>query len=179
MIKILKRFFYFLLCFLLFLQLFIIFIPKGQILNYLQDKTKVYRVVLHSQIIKDKGIKLILKNNSLVYDGLKIASSKNISIDMFIFCTQINIKNVTLSEIVESAMPSHISQIKIYWSPFILNHVKLQVNGDMGTVSGYVDLFHKKIMLILKPSKLMKARYSATLKNMKKTKKGYRYVYNF
>ncbi len=179
MIKILKRFFYFLLCFLLFLQLLIIFLPKEQIFNYLQDKTKVYHIILHSQTIKDEGIKIILKNNSLVYDGLKVASSKNISADMFIFYTQINIKNVTLSEIVESVMPSHISQIKISWSPFILNLVKLQANGDMGTISGYVDLFHKKIILILKPSKLMKARYSATLKNMKKTKKGYRYVYNF
>lgn len=179
MIRLLKRFFYFLLCLLLFLQLFIVFLPKGQVFNYLKDKIKVYHIVFHSQLEKDEGIKLILKNNLFIYDGLKVASIENISVDTFMFYTQINIKNAMLSEVSESIMPNHISQIKIYWSPFILNHVKLQANGDMGAVSGYVDLFHKKIILILKPSKLMKTRYMATLKEMKKTKKGYRYVYNF
>ncbi len=179
MIKVLKRFSYFLLCLLFFLQLFIIFLPKEQIFNYLKDKTKAYHVILHSKIAKDKGIKLLLKNNSLVYNGLKVASIKNISVDIFIFYTQINIKNTILSEIIENIMPRHISQIKIYWSPFILNHIGLKANGAMGVVSGYIDLFHKKIILILKPSKLMRTRYSATLRQMKKSNKGYRYVYNF
>ncbi len=179
MIKIFKKFFYFILCLLLFLQLLIIFLPKEQIFNYLIEKAKVYHIVFHSQAIKDKGVKFTLINNRLIYDGLKVASSKDINADLFIVYSTITITNVKLSEIVESMVPDDISIIKFLYSPYMLYHIKFKANGKMGIASGDIDLLHKKIMIDLKPSKLMRTRYSATLRQMKKSNKGYRYVYNF
>ena len=179
MIKILKKFFYFLICLLIFLQLLIIFLPKGQIFNYLKKKAKIYHITFQSQNTKDKGVKFSLKNNILIYDGLKVASNKDISADLYIpYCT-INIADIQLSEIVGSMMPSKISNVKLFYSPYMLYHIRFIANGKIGFAVGEIDLLHKKIWIDLKPSKLMKTRYSATLRQMKKIKGGYKYVYNF
>jgi len=179
MIKILKRFFYFILCLLLFLQLLIIFLPKGQILNYLNKEIKVLNISFHSQIIKDKGINFILKNDLLIYDGVKVVSSKKISTNLCIFYTVVDITNIKFSEIIANFVPNNISSIKLFYSPYMLYHIKFKASGEMGFVSGDIDLLHKKILLDLKPSGLMKTRYNATLRQMKKSDRGYKYVYNF
>jgi len=46
--------------------------------------------------------------------------------------------------------------------------VRFHAIGDVGKIDGYVDLFHKKVVLHLNPSRLVRRSYRRLLRQMKK-----------
>ena len=179
MIRFFSKIMYFILCIVLFLEIVVYFLPKKQIWFYTQQKLEKYYISLNSKGYKDKGYEFLLKDNSLKYDKLNVATSKKIEVFPLIFINKVKIKNIKLSEVLSDMFPSKIEKATLYWSPLCGYKIEIEAKGDMGNAHGFIDVLHRKVVIDLEPSKIMKRRFSRTLREFKKVKTGYRYVKTF
>ncbi len=179
MIRVFKKLIYFLVCLALFLELSIYLFPKKELLYYINNKLHSYYISFNSKKIEDKGFKVILSDTSFEYDKLPIAKSKEILLFPLLFVNKITIKNLHLSDVASDILPKKIDFITIYWSLLQGYRVKIYAKGDIGKVEGYVDLYHRRVVLFLKILKGIEAKYPNLLRVMTKEAKGYKYVKNF
>lgn len=179
MMKFIGKIFYFLLCFILFIQITIYFLPKKQLLEYANSKLSSYYISLNSKQIDENNFKIVLENNTLRYDKLKVASSQKIEFLSLIFLEKIKITNIKFGDIATGIFPPNIKDIIVYWTPLYGYKVKISAQGDIGEIYGYIDLLHQNVTVHLKPSKIATLNYKKILRKMKKEAKGYRYVQSF
>ena len=177
--KLFGKLIYFLLCLTVFLELSIYFLPKKQLLYYASSKLNAYFISFEPKQVKDNGFKLILKDTTFKYDKLPMATSKDITLFSLLFVDKIVIKDIYLSDIALDILPKKVDLITICWTPLSGYKVKLYAKGDIGEANGYIDLFHRKLILYLKASKKAKRKYADILRQMKKEAKGYKYVKSF
>jgi len=177
--KFFKKIIYFLICLIVFLEITVYFLPKKQLFLLANAKLSSYLISLDAKDISDRDFRLILKNSVLTYDKMQVASSKKIEFLSLIFFEKITIRDIKLSDIVMGMLPKDIKEVDIKWTPLYGYKVRFHAIGDVGKIDGYVDLFHKKVVLHLNPSRLVRRSYRRLLRQMKKEGKGYKYVKNF
>ncbi|NPA73472.1 MAG: hypothetical protein GXO12_02055 [Epsilonproteobacteria bacterium] len=177
--RFLKKVLYMLFCFLLFIEISVYFLPKEELFYFAQRKLNGYYIGFYSQKIEDKGFKLKTVNDSIKYDKLDIANIKEADLTTFVLWNDFIAKDIRLSDVSSSIVPRNIEYVKLIWSPFSGYKIKVDIKGDLGVAVGYIDILHKKIVITLKPSNLMKKRYYSTLRGLKKIKAGYKYVKSF
>ena len=177
--KLLGKLIYFLLCLILFLELSIYFLPKKQLLNYANIKLNSYFISFSSKQVKDRGFKLILDDTTFKYDKLPMATSKEITLFSLLFIDKIIIKDIYLSDVASDILPKKVDLATLYWTPLQGYKIKVYAKGEIGKATGYIDLFHRKIILYLQVTQKAKRRYSNILRQMQKEAKGYKYVKSF
>lgn len=177
--KLFGKLIYFLLCLILFLELSIYFLPKKQLLYYANSKLNSYFISFEPKQVKDKGFKLILQDTTFKYDKLPMATSKDITLFSLLFIDKIVLKDIYLSDIALDILPKKVDIVTLCWNPLNGYKVKIYAKGDIGEANGYIDLFHRKVILYLKATKKAKRKYFNILRQMKKEAKGYRYVKSF
>jgi len=170
---------YFLIYFILFLEILIYFLPKKELWYLAQKRLQNDYITVNYEKATEGSFSFEIKNGSIKYDKLKIASFKEAEIISMLFYNELHIKNIIFSDIVSGITPKHIESLKLYWTPLDGYKIPLKAKGDMGSIEGFIDMWHKKILIILKASDMMKKGYRKTLKEMKKSKKGYSYVKDF
>lgn len=179
MIRVVKKVIYFLVCVILFLELSVYLFPKKQLLCYMDSKLHSYYISFDSKKIEDDGFNLILINTAIKYDNLTVLTAKEITFFITFFSNKVIVKDIYLNNIASDILPEKIDFATLYWNILQGYTLKIYAKGDIGKIEGNIDLFHRKIVLFLKPTKQSKSRYSNLLKVMKKEAKGYKYVKSF
>ena len=164
--------------FVLFLESLIFFIPKDRLFLYLEDRLKENYIDISQNKIVDNGFVTLAKDMKVNYDKLDIASLKSLKLYTFLFYNSLKAKNIELKESVSMMMPKRVDFIKVSYFVFNPLNIYIYAKGDFGEADGFVDILHKKLSILVKPSKIFKS-YHQTLSQMKKEKSGYRFEYRF
>jgi hypothetical protein len=172
MVKVLK----YLLYVLFFIYALIYFLPKQFIYFYAEEYLENEKVVISSESSVEKSFGLKIEDAQISYKSIQSANIKEIEIDMVIFYNSIRVENIELSKAVASIFPQNIDNIDIKYSLLKPLNMTINAKGEFGEANGYLDIVEKKFSMKLKASKLMKSRFSQTLKNFRKNAQG-EYIY--
>ncbi len=159
----------------LFLYLLIAFLPKENLFFLGEKKLQNYNVILNDEKLKDRLILFQIQDSSVYYDGLHVGNIDSIDLFLGIFYNQISMKNAIFSDKLRQFIPKEISNLKIQSTIFF--PIRLWINGDgnFGDISGFIDLYKKKIRLVLKPKKEFVSKYSTIMREFKKINNEYIY----
>jgi len=171
------RFFLYMLFFILALMYFM---PKQSIYYFAETELQNYNVVVSHEAVHDSGLSLEISNLDIYAEGIKSANIQELDISLFGLYNSINAKDIKLESVLESMLPLEINEVSVTYSILDPINVKLESEGAFGSISGGANIIDRKVVLLLKPSKLMLRKYRTTLRNFKKLESGeYEYVQNF
>lgn len=171
------RFFLYVFFFILALMYFM---PKQSVYYFGEKELQKYNVIIAHESVEDTGFSLKVGNLDIYAQSIKTAHAKELDVSLFGLYNSVKVKDIELQSVAGSMLPLKISEVDVRYSVFNPLNVTLDSEGAFGTLSGKVKLAERKVVLHLKPSKLMISKYATTLRNFKKLKNGeYEYVQNF
>jgi hypothetical protein len=100
-------------------------------------------------------------------------------IKTFLLSSQIDIKDLKVSDSFKNMLPSKINSIKISHSILSFDKVAISSSGEFGEFNGKYLIFENKIIGELIPSKIMKSRYKSILREFKLKEGKYTYEFTF
>jgi hypothetical protein len=151
--------------------------PKENIYYALENQFKKFDIINSNEKIKDTGFKLELSDSELSFKSISSVNIKLMDIKIFAFYNSVILRDITLSQAVDSFVPVKIKEIKITYS--IINPLNITIYeiGDNGEARGSFSLTDMKLHMVFKPSKLMLRRYANSLREFKKSVDG-DYIYD-
>jgi len=169
MVKKIVKFFAYLSFFILAI---IYFTPKVSLYYLAESKMKHFDVVVTSEVLKDNGFSLDIKNGTVMVKSIESAKFEDINIKLFGLYNFISVDNIYLSSTAKSFIPLYIRRINIQY--YILNPLNIDMFaiGKFGKAKVVIDLLKRELRVVLTPSKLMKTKYRSSLRNLKKSKNG-------
>ncbi len=164
----------------LFFAALLFFTPKESLYYFAEEQLKPLDVVVGYEEAVDHGFTLEVLHAKLYIKKIKSANIASANITLFGLYNQISVENIILDKTFEQFFPPLIENIELKQSIFAPLQLNAQAAGDFGEAAATVDLLERSAKVILKPSKMMLARYKNTLRQLKKSKEGdYSYEYKF
>ncbi len=159
-----------------FLLLFLIFLPKKALWYEAEHLLKPQEVVLSGEQVRDTGLGLTLEGGTLYYGDLGIARLERITVTPWLFYNRIEVSAFRLTPGMKSFLPVAIDGATLSYSVLDPMHIVLNASGEFGTLSGTVGLGDRKIDMLLTPSQKLRGLHPFWLKEFKSEKGGlYRY----
>ncbi len=149
-----------------------VFVPKTSIYYLLEKNLKKFDVVISDEQLKESLLSLNITNAHISTKGIDSAIISKSDITLLLFYNKLSFRDIKLSSIVETYLPSKIASLEIDYS--LLHPLTLEINaeGDFGEARGSLHLLDRDVSLILKPSKKMFTSYKKSLRFFKKDKDG-------
>ena len=158
-----KKLLFYLMLFLVFLYSFIYFLPKENLYFKLKEEAKKYGIEIYKETTNDKGFVLELENINIFFKDIESAKIYHGSVGLFLFYNKISLDTVRISNDFKSFVPTKIDKAELTYTPFLPFKIKVNANGEFGSLTGSIDLKNKKISLHIYPSKTMKTKYGNIL----------------
>lgn len=155
----------------------VFFLPKNEIVSYVDTKFLQSEGVSHNLQLENKFFGYVGDNTDFIYQKNAVAIAKTIDINPYLFYNTVDITKIKLQGMAGSVFPSKIEKANAVYSVLNPTKISLDIRGDFGKAIGYFDLVNFMIYLEVTPSSTMKSNYSFILKNMKKSNKFYIYEY--
>jgi len=165
---------------LFFILALMYFMPKKNVYYLLEKELQANNIVISHEEVVDTGLSLKLNHLDIYMESIESANVASVDVSLFGLYNAVHIKNIKLTSVASSILPIKINDVTVQYS--ILNPLNVTLNavGGFGSVSGYANVLDRNMTLILKPSKMMKRKYKATLNGLRKKSNGeYEYVKNF
>ncbi len=155
-----------------FVVALMVFVPKTSIYYLLEKNLKKFDVVISDEQLKESLLSLNITNAHISTKGIDSAIISKSDITLLLFYNKLSFRDIKLSSIVETYLPSKIASLEIDYS--LLHPLTLEINaeGDFGEARGSLHLLDRDVSLILKPSKKMFTSYKKSLRFFKKDKDG-------
>jgi hypothetical protein len=175
-----KRVALFFLYALLFFVALLFFTPKENLYYLAEEQLKPLGIIIADEEAVDHGFGLEIKHAHLYVQKIKSADIGSATFSIFGLYNTLSVTNVLLDKAFEQFFPPLIQRIDLHQSVISPLRINADAVGDFGVAEASIDLLDHSVNVLLKPSKLMLARYKSTLGNLQKTKEGdYRYEYKF
>lgn len=160
----------------IFILALIAFMPKESVYFFAEQKLKEFDIVISDETSKDKLFSFEIDNAVLFAQNIEAAKIFKTDVTLLGVYNSIEAKQIALASIVETFLPSNIEELKIVYTLVNPLEVSLWAQGDFGELKGVLSLLDQKILVTLKPSKIMLSKYKTTLKEFKKQANG-EYIY--
>ena len=162
------------------LLMIIAIIPKSLLYYELENTLAKQKIYINGEKTKDILNLFYIDEAKIYYADIKIANIQEISLSSIIFFNSISIEGIKINKHLNEFMPREISDIDISYNIFSPTKINIESSGNIGELTGYIDLLSKILILKLNPSKIIKTKYNKILSLMKKDNKGgYIYEYKF
>lgn len=172
-----KRVSKFLLYTLFFFATLIYFLPKENLYYKGEELLESKKVIVSNEILDDRGFSFEISGADIyAMDGIKVANVKSLNIALFLLYNKIYAEGIELTSVASKFVPTHIDHISIVYSVFDPLHINAEAVGDFGEAKAVVDLQQRVAEVKLEPSKLLKTRFTSTMRMLKKSKTG-EYIY--
>ena len=172
MVKIVK-----IISFILFFVLALIyFTPKASLYYKAEQELQKYKVVLANEEVKDKVLCLQVEHATVYFNAIESAKVEWMELKFLVAYNSVKLKNIELSSVVASFIPTHIDAVQIKYTVLNPLNVLIEANGEFGTFKAKLNLKSRKILGIMQPSKKMLQEYRNTLREFHKNSVG-EYVY--
>jgi len=163
-----------------FITSIIYFMPKVNLYYFLEHKLKPSSVIISMEEVEDKGLNLEIQNAKVFFKSIESAEISKINLSIFLIFNKLNAKNITLSSITKSFIPTKIDNIDVVMSVLNPLNAHIYATGEFGKAYGVYNIIDKSLKVKLTPSNIMKTKYKKTLMGLKKSENGeYEYVKNF
>ena len=169
MVKKLLRFFAYTLFFILALMAFV---PKSSLYYLLEQNLKKFDVVISDEQLQESLLSLSIANANISTKGIDSASIGQSDVTLLLFYNKLSFKDIKLSSIVETYLPSKIASIEIDYSLFHPLTLEVNAEGDFGEARSSLHLLDRNASVVLQPSKKMFSHYRKSLRFFKKNKDG-------
>ena len=163
----------------LFLSVFILFLPKEQLFNYAVNKLYNEKIYLKDYTYKESLTSSNIKNINIIYDSINIANINNINGELFLVYNNVDIRDIKLDESLNSFVPSKIRYININYNILKPLYIYSKVDSKQYSIKIKFDILNLKIKAIFKTSKFFRKKYQKLLRELKYDKdiKDYTYEY--
>ncbi|WP_457747135.1 hypothetical protein [Sulfurimonas sp.] len=160
-----------------FIVALIAFAPKSSFYYFAETKLQKYNVIISNEVVQENFFTLIIKNLDISVKAIESAKIKEVDVTLLFLYNAIHVKDIELSSVVESFMPSKISSVDISYTllnPFVL---QAEAKGEFGDAYITFTLLKRELLVFMHPSKKMLQEHRRSLKLFRKTKKGeYKYA---
>lgn len=148
------------------------FTPKVNIYYFLEKEVQKISVVVDDEQIIDNGFSLSVTNAKLNIKSIESATVEDVNVKIFALYNSVNLKNIKLSSVAASMVPTDISSVNIRYTMFNPFNIVADAVGEFGEAEVTFSILDMALHLDLKPSKKMLSSYRSTLRNLKKSKDG-------
>jgi len=171
-----KRVLKFIAYLLFFLLALIVFLPKESLYYLAENQIKQFDIIVSNESVKEQVLSLKIENLELSLKGIESATMESMDIELLLLYNVIEIKNISLSSVVDDYLPSRIERAKLFYTPFNPFILKATGEGEFGSFHASFNIVERNVTLILLPTKMMQKKYKKLLKQFKKSKTG-EYIY--
>jgi len=177
MVKKLGKFFIY---FFFFVFALILFTPKESIYYLAEQNLKKFDVVISKESLKSTLFSLNIENLEITTKGIDSAIIEKADITLLLFSNNITLENIKLSSVVDSFVPSKISNIELNYTIFNPLVLTGELEGKFGVADVKLHILDRNLSVVLYPSKLMLKGYKKSLNYFTKGEEGeYKYAKTF
>lgn len=156
------------------------FIPKINLYYKLEHILQPQGIIIHNEHIDDRRLWLEILGAELYVQKIESLRIDKAAIMLFGLYNTIDLEKITLAPTVGQFAPKEIQSAHFSYGLHDPLHIHAAVLGDFGTAKIRLNLYDRLITADVEASKLMKSKFSATLRNLTRDKKGvYHYEYRF
>jgi len=156
------------------------FLPKTNLYYKLEHELQPQGIIIHNEHIDDKRLWLEILDAELYVQKIESLHIHRSKIMLFGVYNKIDLDQITLASTLGQFIPKEIQSAQlrhVLYDPF---NVYATVLGDFGKAEISLNFYDRTITADIEASKLMKSKFSATLRNLTRDKKGgYHYEYRF
>ena len=166
--------------FIIFLYLFVAFLPKENLYYFGLEQLKKYSVVVKNETIKEGYFDFELNKADIFFKGINAVHIEKIYLKSLLFDTTFLVEKIKVDEVFKRFVPAKIDKVLLKYSIFnpLFVNINLEAKGIRGY--GFIDILNKKLIINLKPSKKFIRDYKMVLKKLKKQSNGeYKIEYQF
>jgi hypothetical protein len=153
----------------------VLFMPKSNLYYKAEELLNKQGVVIDNEEVRSSLINLKIMHPVAYYQGVDFARASMIKVTPLLFINTLEAENIELLSVAKKFLNISITTLKANHT--ILNpfNIKLNIVGNFGTASGYIDLKEKVIHIdIIEPKDI-----NSIKKFLKKGKKGWYYESKF
>ncbi len=156
---------------LVFFGSIIVFMPKINLYNTLEKFLKDERILIKEQKISDNFISLDIEGATLFYDGIKSLEIGSLNVKPWLITNEIILTDIKPSAVIKKQLDVKADNIKISYSLWDHENVKIFAEGDFGEINGNFEVLSGKLHLVLDASKKF-VNNSFVRQNFKKSEEG-------
>jgi hypothetical protein len=156
------------------------FLPKPNLYYKLEHELQPQGIIIHNEHIDDKRLWLEILDAELYVQKIESLHIHKATIMLFGVYNKIDLEQITLASTLGQFVPKNIQSARLRYALYDPLNIKATVMGDFGEAEIRLNIYDRVITANVEASKLMKSKFSATLKNLTRDKKGvYHYEYSF
>lgn len=162
------------------LVMILYFLPKTNLYYKLEHTLQPKGIIVHNEHINDKRLWLEILDAELYVQKIESLHIGRSTIMLFGIYNRVDLEKITLASTLGQFVPKNIQSAKFRYGLHDPLNVNATVSGDFGKAKIRLNLYDRIITADVEASKLMKSKFSATLRNLTRDKKGgYHYEYRF
>ena len=156
------------------------FIPKTNLYYQLEHTLQPHGVIIHNEHVDDKWFWLEVTNAQLYVQKIESLYVKKTRIILFGAYNRVDFESILLASTLGQFVPKKIEAATLRYALYNPFNVNGTILGEFGHAEIKVNLYDGVLTAKIEASELMKSKFSATLGNFTRDKKGvYHYEYRF
>jgi hypothetical protein len=156
------------------------FLPKTNLYYKLEHELQPQGIIIHNEHVDDKRLWLEVLDAELYVQKIESMRIGKSTIMLFGVYNKIDLEKITLASTLGQFVPKNIQSAHFRYGLYDPLNINATVLGDFGKAEIRLNLYDRLITANIEASKLMKSKFSATLRNLTRDKKGgYHYEYRF
>ncbi len=150
---------------------FIVFMPKVELYYKAEQLLKKQGIVIDNEEIKSNPAALKILHPVVYFRGVDVARASVVELKPLLFVNRLKAENIELLNVAKNFLNISINSLVANHTIFKPYYIKLNIDGNFGVASGYIDLKSKIIHIdIVEPKDI-----NSIKKFLKKGKKGWFY----
>ncbi len=153
----------------------LVFMPKQEFYYKLEEELAKHEIKLNETTMKEGLFSLDLKQISVYFKGINVATIEELHIFTLLFYNRIELQSLTVDDSLKKMLPQEIERAVAKYSIFSPFEIMVDASGSFGSMAGKIDLNESNLRLDFNESKnieLLKPQ-------LKKDEKGWYYETSF
>ena len=156
------------------------FIPKTNLYYQLEHKLQPHGIIVHNEHVDDKWFWLEITDAQLYVQKIESLHVSKARVMLLGFYNRVDLEEILLASTLGQFVPEKISKATLRYALYNPLNIKGTLLGDFGQAEVNIDLYEGLFTADIQVSELMRTRFSSTLRNFIRDKKGvYHYEYRF
>ncbi|MDR0664145.1 MAG: hypothetical protein LBF86_01300 [Helicobacteraceae bacterium] len=161
------------------LEAIVFFLPKKELYYLAERYMEQIGAFVSGEDASDYGWALSLKGGTLYYDRTAIAENARTTLITTIFYNELSVDSFELSDTLAAIAPARVDFLKARHTIFAPHKFFLSAEGAIGAATGWIDLFDRKIYLLINVPSETQQKYGQIFARLEKTSEGFVYERDF
>ena len=153
----------------------LVFMPKQAFYYKLEEALSKHDIKLNETSINDGLFSLTLKEVTVYFKGINVATIEEVSVSTLLFYNSIELQSLRVEDSLKKMLPQEIKSVTARYSILSPFEVSVDASGSFGSAVGNIDLNEGKVHLDFNESK----NIEMLKPQLKKDEKGWYYETSF